>query len=159
MTAADLKAQRAKFDVWWYSAPHRAKYERAHPAYLGGMESWQAALAAQAPVVRQEPVASPEFPGGPLGVFSEGTWHYEETGQHFAAHELDDAAFAKYRDALVAPSPQGDAEDAARYRWLRDKSEPGICAFYLSVGKALDGVKFNQELVDDAIDAARKAKP
>jgi hypothetical protein len=46
-----------------------------------------------------------------------------------------------------------DARDAARYRWLRDKSEPGICAFYLSVGKAFDGVKFNQATVDEAIDA------
>ena len=46
--------------------------------------------------------------------------------------------------------------DAARYRWLRDKSEPGICAFYLSVGKAFDGVKFNQDTVDTAIDAQIK---
>lgn len=46
-----------------------------------------------------------------------------------------------------------DARDAARYRWLRDKSEPAICAFYLSVGKAFDGVKFNQTTVDKAIDA------
>lgn len=52
------------------------------------------------------------------------------------------------RDALKS--------DAARYRWLRDKSEPGICAFYLSVGKAFDGVKFNQETVDAAIDAQLK---
>lgn len=46
-----------------------------------------------------------------------------------------------------------DAKDAARYRWLRDKSEPGICAFYLSVGKAFDGVRFTQTTVDEAIDA------
>jgi hypothetical protein len=46
-----------------------------------------------------------------------------------------------------------NAVDAARYRWLRDKSEPGICAFYLSVGKAFDGVKFTQSTVDEAIDA------
>jgi hypothetical protein len=43
--------------------------------------------------------------------------------------------------------------DAERYRWLRDLSEPGICAFYLSVGKAFDGVKFKRETVDEAIDA------
>lgn len=53
----------------------------------------------------------------------------------------------------AAPAAQGDAKDAERYRWLRDKSEPGICAFYLSVGKAFDGVKFNQATVDEAIDA------
>jgi len=46
-------------------------------------------------------------------------------------------------------------DDAARYRWLRDKSEPGICAFYLSVGLAFKGVKFVPKTVDDAIDAAR----
>lgn len=54
---------------------------------------------------------------------------------------------------LAAPAAQDDAKDAERYRWLRDKSEPGICAFYLSVGKAFDGVKFNQATVDEAIDA------
>lgn len=43
--------------------------------------------------------------------------------------------------------------DAERYRWLRDLSEPGICAFYLSVGKAFEGVKFKRETVDEAIDA------
>lgn len=42
--------------------------------------------------------------------------------------------------------------NARRYEWLRDKSEPGICAFYLSVGKAFDGVKFKRETVDEAID-------
>jgi len=43
--------------------------------------------------------------------------------------------------------------EAARYRWLRDKSEPGVCAFYLSVGQAFKDVKFARETVDDAIDA------
>jgi hypothetical protein len=67
-------------------------------------------------------------------------------------------------DPRLAPEPSlyatpptrpdvGDARDAARYRWLRDFSNPGICAFYLSVGKAFDGVKFNQDTVDAAIDA------
>ncbi|MES2048820.1 MAG: hypothetical protein V4447_10495 [Pseudomonadota bacterium] len=53
---------------------------------------------------------------------------------------------------------EDDKRDAARYRWLRDKSDPGICAFYLSVGKAFDGVKFNQDTVDLAIDAQISAK-
>jgi hypothetical protein len=43
--------------------------------------------------------------------------------------------------------------DAERYRWLRDISEPGICAFYLSVGQAFHGVRFARETVDEAIDA------
>lgn len=53
------------------------------------------------------------------------------------------------------------ARDAARYRWLRDKSEPGICSFYLSVGQAFKNVKFAPETVDEAIDAAiqRKGQP
>lgn len=45
-----------------------------------------------------------------------------------------------------------------RYRWLRDKSEPGICAFYMSVGQAFKGVKFARETVDESIDAARAAQ-
>lgn len=49
-----------------------------------------------------------------------------------------------------------DRLDAERYRWLRDKSEPGLCAFYLSVGMALHGVKFAPETVDSFIDAAMK---
>jgi len=50
------------------------------------------------------------------------------------------------------------SQDAARYRWLRDKSEPGICAFYLSVGQAFKDVRFAPETVDQAIDA-QIAKP
>lgn len=45
-----------------------------------------------------------------------------------------------------------DAQDAARYRWLRDHSEPAICAFYLSVGQAFAGIKFSRRSVDEAID-------
>jgi hypothetical protein len=56
-------------------------------------------------------------------------------------------------------APEGAAKDAARYRWLRDKSEPGICAFYLSVGQAFHQVKFKPETVDDAIDAQIAATP
>lgn len=45
-------------------------------------------------------------------------------------------------------------EDSQRYRWLRDESEPGACAFYLSAGMALHGVKFQPETVDNFIDSA-----
>jgi len=55
--------------------------------------------------------------------------------------------------ASQGAAPADDAKDAARYRWLRDKSEPGICAFYLSVGSAFKNVKFARETVDEAIDA------
>lgn len=48
--------------------------------------------------------------------------------------------------------------DAARYRWLRDHSEPGACAFYLSVGMALHGVRFEPKTVDNFIDSAMTAK-
>lgn len=66
------------------------------------------------------------------------------------------------RDAITAQSAEiarltaeveGLRKDAERYRWLRDHSEPGICAFYLSVGEAFKGVKFARETVDEAIDA------
>jgi hypothetical protein len=50
------------------------------------------------------------------------------------------------------------AQDAARYRWLRDKSEPGICTFYMSVGQAFKDVRFAPETVDQTIDA-QIAKP
>lgn len=60
----------------------------------------------------------------------------------------------QYRAALLQQADD-DAKDAARYRWLRDKSEPGICAFYMSVGQAFKGVKFARDTVDEAIDAAR----
>ncbi len=61
--------------------------------------------------------------------------------------------------AQPAAEPVNDASDAARYRWLRDRSEPGICAFYLSVGKAFDGVKFTRQTVDEAIDAQIGSAP
>ncbi|HXU93211.1 MAG TPA: hypothetical protein VFP33_06090, partial [Gallionella sp.] len=69
-----------------------------------------------------------------------------------------DADIERLLDAAdhAAPATQAadtDARDAARYRWLRDHSEPGICAFYLSVGQAFKNVKFARETVDDAIDA------
>ena len=63
----------------------------------------------------------------------------------------------QYRAALLQQADV-DAKDAVRYRWLRDKSEPGICAFYMSVGQAFKGVKFARETVDEAIDAARAAQ-
>lgn len=70
------------------------------------------------------------------------------TGFLSFARDIERATLA----ATVKAVPS-EALDAARYRWLRDKSEPGICAFYLSVGKAFDGVKFTQTTVDEAIDA------
>lgn len=63
----------------------------------------------------------------------------------------------QYRAALLQQADD-DAKDAVRYRWLRDKSKPGICAFYMSVGQAFKGVKFARETVDEAIDAARAAQ-
>lgn len=66
-----------------------------------------------------------------------------------------------YATLAAAVTPADDVRDAARYRWLRDKSEPGICSFYLSVGQAFKDVKFAPETVDEAIDAAiqRKGQP
>lgn len=45
--------------------------------------------------------------------------------------------------------------DAQRYRWLRDRSEPGgVCPFYLSVVEAFKDTRFRRETVDAQIDAA-----
>lgn len=63
-----------------------------------------------------------------------------------------DGSLNTARAALLAHMEGGRA-DAERYRWLRDYSTPAIFAFYLSVGKAFDGVKFARETVDEAIDA------
>ena len=63
----------------------------------------------------------------------------------------------QYRAALLQQADD-DAKDAVRYRWLRNKSEPGICAFYMSVGQAVKGVKFARETVDVAIYAALAAQ-
>lgn len=69
--------------------------------------------------------------------------------------ELVDAAAHALRTALTAQAAEVArlTAEAARYRWLRDHSEPSICAFYLSVGEAFKGVKFARETVDEAIDA------
>lgn len=55
------------------------------------------------------------------------------------------------------PASQGDALDAARYRWLRDVSVPPH-NFYLSVPDEFKDVKFSKAEVDAAIDAARAAQ-
>lgn len=39
-----------KFQEWFNSAPHRAKYDNDHPAYLAAQEAWQAAHEACAKV-------------------------------------------------------------------------------------------------------------
>lgn len=69
------------------------------------------------------------------------------------AEKAMNAAREALRTALSRALPVADeVRDAARYRWLRDHSTPAICAFYLSVGKAFEGVKFARETVDKAID-------
>jgi hypothetical protein len=67
---------------------------------------------------------------------------------------VGDTAKRAIKALAASPPPQPAPGDAERYRWLRDKSEPGICAFYLSVGQAFKGVRFTRETVDAAIDAA-----
>jgi len=70
------------------------------------------------------------------------------------AHAMSFQSIGQYRATLLQQADV-DAKDAARYRWLRDKSEPGICAFCMSVGQAFKGVMFARETVDEAIAAAR----
>jgi hypothetical protein len=49
-------------------------------------------------------------------------------------------------------------KDAARYQWLRDKSE-SVHQFYLSTPIWFTGVKFKKENVDSTIDAALNPNP
>jgi hypothetical protein len=41
---------REAFEKWFYSAPHRKKYDDTSPAYLAAHEAWQAALQSGEPV-------------------------------------------------------------------------------------------------------------
>lgn len=59
---------------------------------------WLPMLAERAPV-----------PDAPLRVFSAGVWTYPETGQSFSAQEMDEAAFAVYRDYLAAAPSRPEA--------------------------------------------------
>lgn len=92
-----------------------------------------------------------------MTTFSEACGSVEALRQAIAAgyvkpgrDELATLALAGEIDRLRAELAALRA-DAARYRWLRDYSEPALCAFYLSVGKAFDGVRFTRETVDAAI--------
>lgn len=61
--------------------------------------------------------------------------------------------------ALVAADQHADvARDAARYRWLRDKSVPPH-NFYISVPDEFHGVRYQPGEVDAYIDAAIAAAP
>jgi hypothetical protein len=85
---------------------------------------------------------------------------FYKAGQVWRAQLFD--AINRLAALAAAASPVSqDALDARRYRWLRDESEPGICAFYLSVGDAFKGVRFARETVDAAIDEqiTRAASP
>ena len=43
------------FQEWFNSAPHRAKYDSDHPAYLAAQEAWDAAHEACAKVCEDAP--------------------------------------------------------------------------------------------------------
>ena len=75
--------------------------------------------------------------------------------QFYECHGVEDTLRYTAEHKELQSLVEALAVDAERYRWLRDKSEPGICAFYLSVGKAFYNIKFKPETVDTAIDAAR----
>jgi hypothetical protein len=78
----------------------------------------------------------------------------------FSGTEHDDEpALKAARLAVLEAPPSQDAEDAARYRWLRDNANPG----YTQSGKPW-AVMFSSERVENwqemerAIDAARAAR-
>lgn len=41
-------------------------------------------------------------PREPLSVFDAGPWIWTQTGEQFTGAQLDEAAFAKYRDTMLA---------------------------------------------------------
>lgn len=66
--------------------------------------------------------------------------------------EFADAANSTAVLALIAEI-QALRKDAARYQWLRDKSE-SVHSFYLSVPIWFSSVRFRKEDVDSSIDTA-----
>lgn len=46
-------------------------------------------------------------PREPLSVFDKGPWIWKETGESFTGAQLDEAAFVKYRDAMLAATEKG----------------------------------------------------
>lgn len=55
--------------------------------------------------------------------------------------------------SAASPLTEQDALDAARYRWLRDESEPPH-NFYISVPVEFHGIRYKPHEVDASIDAA-----
>lgn len=66
--------------------------------------------------------------------------------------EAPDPILIQCMDTAIAEQDQLE-KDAARYRWLRDKSE-AVHQFYLSTPIWFTGVKFSKENVDSTIEAA-----
>ena len=66
--------------------------------------------------------------------------------------ERPDPILIQCMDIAIAEQDQLE-KDAARYRWLRDKSQ-AINQFYLSVPLWFSGIRFRKEDVDSGIDAA-----
>lgn len=44
---SDVDAELARFEKWFYRAPHRFKYGKSDPVYLAAMEAFDAGLAAR----------------------------------------------------------------------------------------------------------------
>lgn len=117
---------------------------------------WQAALASQAPAVPQELVViqrtkNPYTIGTPETYWRRGYNGVRMIGYpSYASKQFyKEGEFARESDDLAALSLQGDAEDAARYQWLRDVhvgDDPGSIGIESASKPGLDA----------AIDAARK---
>lgn len=109
MSRADLDSQRALFEAWWETC----EITLSDSVHYVATAAWQAALAAQAPAVQQEPDkfladlkdAADDLKSAIMGGAS-SDWLIGFMGQY----PFGNALAAK----AVAPSPQGDAEDAAR---------------------------------------------
>lgn len=100
-----------------------------------------------------------------LGAYLELIGEREPSSQHAAAVRGRIADFQRFAaehpdrmkwpdTAATAAAPTQEAEDAARYRWLRDVSVPPH-NFYLSVPDEFKDERYTPAQVDAAIDAAR----
>lgn len=74
---------------------------------IEGIQQWGPSGAIAIPLY-SAPVAA--APTAPLKVFSKGPWIFRETGQEFSGADLDEAAFAEYRQFRTPAAPGIDLE-------------------------------------------------
>jgi len=75
----------------------------------------------------------------PLGVFSDGKWTFDETGQQFTSQQLDNAAFFVYRPHLAA-APTAPVVEAGATGWIAAHESGRIHHFSIADGWTVEVV-------------------